>query len=233
METRDNDNFEQNSDIEIVEENLSDFGVFKKILFSPREAFQYINNFRYENHSSLLVALYGVSYLLDNAIDKQSGNSFSPIGLFFLILIVGPIIGFLYINFYSILLGVTGNWLGGTATINQISRVLPYTTLPSIIGIIYIILSIAFCGYQLFIDVESVVDDSSPIIGILIGLFLIFRGILSLWTLGLIIIAIAIIQNFSIKRAIVNAILPTAFLFLLVAGIFMFFRTFAFLEQIF
>jgi hypothetical protein len=222
---------EQNEDASISP-TLSDLEVFKKLLTAPKEAFTFIDEYRFEKHSILLIILFGISYCMDTAIDKQWGNNSSLLSLFFIITICGSIGGYLYINLYAMLLGVTGNWLKGKAIINDFLRVLPYAMLPSAIGIIHIILAIFLSGIDVFTNVEQIAEYS-PIIGLLVGILLIFKGILGIWSFVLMVLAVSVIQKFSIGRALANVMLPAVLIVSVIAGILIFFRTFAILENLF
>ncbi|MFN9798529.1 MAG: YIP1 family protein, partial [Bacteroidota bacterium] len=108
---------------------------------------------------------------------------------------------------YAALISWTGKWLGGEAGTLSILRILAYAMLPSIVAFVFLIPQIAVHGIELF-KKEGHVAGGGWLSNVMMFSSLIIQTVLSIWTAVLAIVGISVVQNFSMGKAIVNAILP-------------------------
>ena len=190
---------------------LTDKEVFSKIWLNPKMVFEFIHQYKFDKFMALLIILNGISNSFDRAVSKNLFNINSlPVTL--LIIILGGIIsGFIGFYFYSALISWTGNWLKGKASTSEIVRVLAYGSLPSVGSLVLVILQlIIFRGYQSTTD--GLLYDSFNVSNLLLLFFLLLELILSIWSIVLTVVGVAVVQDFSIGRAIFNLILPVIIL---------------------
>jgi len=190
---------------------LTDKEVFSNIWLNPRKVFEFIHQYKFDKFMALLIILNGISNSFDRAVSKNLFDIKSlPVTL--LIIILGGIIsGFIGFYFYSALISWTGNWLKGKASTSEIVRVLAYGSLPSVGSLVLVILQlIIFRGYQSTTD--GLLYDSFNVSNLLLLFFLLLELILSIWSIVLTVVGVAVVQNFSIGRAFFNLILPVLIL---------------------
>ena len=120
-------------------------------------------------------------------------------------IVVGGLLGWVFYYIYASLLGWTGKWIKGIAGMDQFLTVLAWASIPTIFSLLLVI-------PELFITDGNPgsVDISSMNISTVIPYWLIKIGeaVLAVWSLAIMMKGIALIQNFSIGKAILNAILP-------------------------
>lgn len=56
---------------------ISEKDIFFKLLISPREAFKFINDYKYEKHLYILLFLAGMVRTFDRASTKNMGDNYS------------------------------------------------------------------------------------------------------------------------------------------------------------
>jgi hypothetical protein len=190
---------------------LTDKEVFSKIWLNPRKVFEFIHLYKFDKFMVLLIILNGISNSFDKAVSKDLFDIKSlPVTL--LIIILGGIIsGFIGFYFYSAFVSWTGNWLKGKASTSEIVRVLAYGSLPSVGSLVLVILQlIIFKGYLSTTD--GLLYDSFNVSNLLLLFFLLLELILSIWSIVLTVVGVAVVQDFSIGKAIFNLILPVLIL---------------------
>ncbi|MAW93625.1 MULTISPECIES: Yip1 family protein [unclassified Leeuwenhoekiella] len=203
-------------------EHFTDRELFTKIWIHPRKVFRFIEAKKYDKFVYILLVLAGIVRGFDRAIDKNLGDKFSLIAILGLGIIVGGLFGWISYYIYAALLSWTGKWIGGRTDTRALLRVLAYGSIPSIIALIFFIPQIGIYGIELFREngdlIEGTLIENMAFWG---AVFL--EMILAIWTLVLIIIGTAEVQNISIANAILNLLLPIIVIvlpILIIAGIF-------------
>lgn len=194
---------------EFVDDNNTINGgkVLEKVLTSPVRAFQFINTYQYEKHLHVLLFLYGVVKSFDRAVGKNFGDKTSLWGIIGLSVIMGGFFGWISFYVYSFLISWTGKWLNGVARTDAVLRIFAYAALPSVLGLVVLVIQIAIFGKAIFTS-DGVDPYASTLSEIVIYGTLFLQIVLSLWSLVLLVIGIAQVQKFSIGYAILNIILP-------------------------
>jgi hypothetical protein len=181
--------------------------LFMKIWTSPREVFEFVNTYKYNKYSTLLLILAGITRTFDRASMKNMGDNFSLWGVIAFCIIIGAIFGWVTYYIYSALISWTGKWLDGKGNTDSILRVLSYALIPSIISLLLLIPQILVYGNEIF---KSDGDISS---GGLISNVIFYGSMyldftLGIWSLVLCVIGISEVQKLSIGKTILNLILP-------------------------
>lgn len=175
---------------------LSDKEVFTKIWTRPREVFEFILKYGYEKYKILLLFLAGASSSIDNVIEKHS--EYSLIMIIGIGLLVGGLIGWIFIYIYAALVSWIGSWMDGKSDTEKIFSVFIYAAIPGIFSLIFIIIN-----HLLSKNFE---DDF--FFGILIIITSGIYIVLNIWGMILNIIGVACAQKFPWWKALINLLLP-------------------------
>ena len=186
---------------------LSDSEILKKIWFSPRQVFKYINDYKYGEYVSILLVMGGITTGFNAAISGHWGNGFSPSTVIILSFVVG---GIYWIGYYisAALISWTGEWLNGKGNSKSIIRVIAYSLLPSLITLLLFIPELGLFGNKIF---QSNIDLANSGFWSRFVFYIIdfLRVILPLWSFILMIIGISEVQKLTIWKSILNIILPS------------------------
>lgn len=184
--------------------------IFYKLLTSPRDAFKFINDYKFDKHVTILLSLTGIVRAFDRAIGKNMGDNFSLLGLIAFCIIIGGLFGRITYYIYSALISWIGKWFEGTADTQSILRILAYSLFPSVFVLILLIPQIAIYGNGMF---QSDYDTSNTgLINNIVYYGLLLCGVvLGIWSFVLSIIGISEVQKFSIWKALLNLLLPALF----------------------
>jgi hypothetical protein len=186
---------------------ISEKDIFIKLLTSPREAFKFINDYKYEKHLYILLFLAGMVRTFDRASTKNMGDYYSIWTIIAICVIFGGLFGWITYYIYSALISWTGSWMNGKGNTQSILRVFAYAFFPSIFILILLIPQIAIYRNELFKsdnDLYSLASMESIVLYVI--LFLEF--VLGIWSLVLCVIGISEVQKLSIGKSILNLILP-------------------------
>lgn len=203
-------------------DSKSDSELFTRIWIFPREVFRYIQETKYSRHLTVILILAGIVRAFSRAADRNMGDNHSLAVVVGTSIVLGGLLGWISYYIYAFLLSWTGKWIGGKAESKDLLRVLAYGSIPSIVALIFLIPQIGIYGVALFQSESELVGagilENSAFWGAMI-----IEIILGIWTLVLIIIGVAEVQQMAVLTAILNLILPL-FIFilpiLLVAGVY-------------
>lgn len=190
---------------------ISDQDIFTKIWTEPRRVFKFINDTQYEKYLYILMIFAGIVRAFDRASSKDMGDHSSLFSIVFGSVILGGMLGWISYYIYAALLSWTGKWLNGTGNTSSIYRMMAYAMIPSIMALVFVFLQIAVYGQDYF---KSNTDflESNIIGSIVFWISFSMEILLSLASLVLMVIGLSEVQKFSIGKAIVNLILPIAFI---------------------
>jgi len=201
---------------------ISEKDIFIKLLTSPREAFKFINNFKYEKHLYILLFLAGMVRTFDRASTKNMGDNYSIWTIITICVIFGGFFGWITYYIYSALISWTGSWMNGKGNTQSVLRVFAYAFFPSIFILILLIPQIAIYGNELFKsdnDLYSLASMESIVLYVI--LFVEFA--LGIWSLILCVIGISEVQKLSIGKSILNLLLPAIlFVFIILVLVLLF-----------
>lgn len=184
--------------------------IFYKLLTSPKEAFKFINDYKFDKHVTILLFLAGIVRAFDRATNKSLGDNFSLLGLIAFCIIIGGVFGWITYYIYAALISWTGKWFEGRADTQSILRILAYALFPSVFILILLIPQIAIYGNGMF---QSDYDTSNTgLINNIVYYGLFLCGVaLGIWSFILSVIGISEVQKFSIWKALLNLLLPALF----------------------
>ena len=109
------------------------------------------------------------------------------------------------VSVYAWALSLTGDWIGGRAKSESYLTVLAWSNVPSALSLIFYIPIVLFFGKDIIntdIEFENILAEIAFAV---LGLAAVILGI---WSLVILVKGIALIQDFSIGQAILNALLP-------------------------
>ncbi len=196
------------------EEAVNPKNILEKVCTSPKQAFQFIDNYKYNKHVILLLVLSGIVKALDKAETKSMGDNIPIWGIIGFSLFIGLLFGWLLNYIYAFLVSKTGEYLNRKASTESILRVLAYSLIPAIISLFVYFVRILFYGNSIF--QSTLLYSSDEFLNNIISYIFIFIDLfLMVWSLILLIIGVSIVQKFSIGKAIVNIVLPAILIVLI------------------
>lgn len=192
-------------------EALSDQDIFTKIWTEPRRFFKFINDTKYEKYLYILLIFAGIVRAFDRASSKDMGDDSSLFSILFSCVVFGGMLGWISYYIYAALLSWSGKWLNGAGNTSSIYRMMAYAMIPSILGLVFLFLQIAVFGNDYF---KSNTDylESNIVGSIVFWISFSIEMLLSLASFVLMVIGLSEVQKFSIGKAIINLILPIAFI---------------------
>lgn len=197
--------------IELVTPN----NLLKKIWFSPKEAFTFLVQYKYDKHVTLFLILSGIVNAFDKAISKSMGDSLPLWGVISFSILIGILFGWIVKFLYALSINWTGRWFNAKGDTKSILRILAYAFIPSIFSLFLLFIKIGIYGNTIFqSDYENL--HSSLLDNIIYWTIYFLDLILVVWSVVLLVIGISVVQKISIGKAILNLILP-AFLITLTA----------------
>jgi hypothetical protein len=192
---------------EIIQESpdINEGNLLFKIWVQPTASLSYILTYNPKKYYIILLVLTGITNTIDRASTKNAGDNMSTFYVLLTSIIGGGLLGWMTVYIYAWGMSGTGKWLKGSANPEEFRIVTIWSCIPSISSLFLLIPQIFIYGDELF--------KSSPIVeyDFMIYLWYMFLGvemILGLWTIIIMVKGIALIQNFSIGKAILNLFLP-------------------------
>jgi hypothetical protein len=157
-----------------------------------------------------IAAVGGVSQALNRLADKNAGDKLSfPVLLLFAITL-GPLGGILGLHITAALLRVTGRWIGGAASAEEIRASIAWGSIPAVWGALIWIPAIALTGKALFSSSPSMAGDGALLIA---GVLLMIQFASIIWSFFTGLHALGEVQGFSAWRAFGNIILSGLIIF--------------------
>jgi hypothetical protein len=127
--------------------------------------------------------------------------------ILFTSIIAGALFGWMAYYFYAWLISVSGKWLGADTDSKTIRTVLAWASIPEIASLILMIPTVIIFGEDTF---KSEISNYTPL-RVVMGITLLTLHVaLSIWTLVLAVIGIALVQGFSYGKAILNVVLAAS-----------------------
>jgi hypothetical protein len=152
-----------------------------------------------------IAAVGGISQVLGRMADRNAADKISFPVILLMAAVIGPIGGILGLYFGSWLLRVTGRWLGGSASGEEVRCSVAWGSVPAVWGSILWVPAIALTGSGLF---KSEMPESIGQIAVLMALaLLIVQVATAIWSLITGLHCLGEVQGFSAWRALGNMIL--------------------------
>jgi len=187
------------------QENLLDEkSLLITIWTKPKLTFDFILKYCPKKYVSFLLILSGIVNAVDQNYQHLTEQRSYSVIIVIIVIVISGIFGWISGYIYAALLSWTGGWIKGKANTDQFITVISWAMVPFICSLILLIPKLLIFGDDLFyIDIH---EQSLPKVVAYIIIKLV-EALLSIWTLVITIKGIALIQNFNIKKAILNAIL--------------------------
>ncbi len=185
----------------------SDREVFTLIWSKPRSVLTYIRNVDYAKHFTLLVLLVGIHRAL-----AQESNYFSsapPVVRVVLLIVFGALLGWITYYIFAAVWSWVGSWFNGKGNHRSMYTCVIYAMLPAALSLIVIVpvkLIAAIDGFNAF---------SMPLITAIELFVTLVILVATVWSIVNVIIAISVVHQFSIQKAILTFIIPAAIFVLL------------------
>jgi hypothetical protein len=183
---------------------LTEKDLLLSIWTEPKLTFTYIFRFCPKKYITLLLILDGIVNGLERSQSHADKHTTYSITIFVFAILFGGIFGWIFGWFYAALLSWTGRWIKGTASSDQFITVVAWSLVPAISSLILMIPKLLIFGNEPFrLDFQG-----QSIYKIIAFLFIgLIEFILSIWTIVILVKGIALVQHFSIKKAVWNMVL--------------------------
>jgi len=191
----------------------------------PRATMQQIVETNPRQMVLLLMAIVGISEILNKAVMKSMGDIYSLSSIFLAAFLLGPIIGLIGLYWGGALLTMTGRWLGGQASPVNVRSAIAWSSIPSIWILLLWMPEMALFGGEMF-TLETPVIDASQGLTVALIVVGVFEAIILVWASVVFMHCLAQVQNFSAWRAFASSII--AFLFMAIFFMCVFFMGFYF-----
>lgn len=175
------------------------------IWFRPSETLKFILERCPNKYVSILLVLGGISRGIARASNKNMGDNMETWLVLTISIIAGGLFGWMSYYIYAWALSATGKWINGKAGTDKFKTIIAWSLIPSIVALLLLIPELIIFGDGLF---QSYTSNNSNAIIISYFIFGILELILGVWSLVILVKGIALIQNFSIGKSILNLIIP-------------------------
>ena len=157
--------------------------------------------------TKLLVALYGIQNAMSRASNKDTGDQLSFAAVMAIVLVLGPLGGFVYWLISSYLIQRTGRWLGGTADVAAVRLANAWALVPIVAGLVTWLFILLINGSETFTS-NTPRMDAEPwrAIPLIVGGGI--QAILGIWSFILLCNTVAEVQGYrSAWRGLLNILL--------------------------
>lgn len=153
-----------------------------------------------------LAAIYGFSSLMNIFQSIALGQAMGIAGIIIIAALLAPFWGYIHFAVWSAFISFTGKWIGGRGSFKEVRAAYAWSSVPVLINLPIWLLMAAFFGQQLFLNFPTPELLSSREVSLLMAIFVI-KMVVAVWSLIIYINALAVMQRFSVFRAIFNCIL--------------------------
>jgi hypothetical protein len=204
---------------------VTDFGtvtennLLLKIWTAPQDTLSFILEKCPDKHLTPLLILGGMVRALDRVVSQHAHDKGGTADGLMMGIVFGTLSGWLTYYCYAWGLSLTGNWLGGKATTDQLRTVLAWALIPSIASLVLLMPQVEILGDNSFrTEYASYFAEGSIVL-----LFCqLLQLVLSIWSVGILIRGIALVQGFGFGKSVLNMLLPGTliiFFILLIASL--------------
>ncbi|MFD1874002.1 YIP1 family protein [Hymenobacter bucti] len=172
-----------------------------------------------DDYVSILFFLGGIARAVERAISQQRNDKMNVGTILLLAVVMGSISGWITSSIYAWGLTIVGRWLGGIDDSNKFRTVLAWAQVPVIAGLLLLWPALVFLEDDSF---QALRLAYPLLLSSVLPVLFIAKIALGSWSIAILLKGVALIQGFSIARALVNILLPgslvVAFV-LLIAGL--------------
>lgn len=213
-----NNQFEEFDNVSLLTEKE----IFFKIFTHPKQSLKYIHENNYENYLTSILFTLGVFSSLERTISRWNVYSSENIIVYVILAIIfGGLFGWVSFYFFGFLTFFTGKWMNGKGKTQDFVRVYAYSSIPKYLSIIIVILQVLVYKFLLN-DYDGNRMMWNFYLGLVYGLTILQLLILG-WIMALNVIGIAVVQNFSYGKALLNYIATIAVVVVPIVLIILFF----------
>ena len=193
---------------------LTENELLYSIWTKPTLTFKYILKFCPKKNVTLFLALSGIVNAFERS--NQRSHSLGEFSISFIIMAVvfGGIFGVIFGRFYAALLGISGRWIKGKSTSDEVITVVAWASVPTICSLILLLPKYLIFGNEVFYF-----QDESLFRIIIFFLIAAMQIALSIWTLVILVRGIELVQEFSTKKAVLNLLLSFLVILIPIAAI--------------
>ncbi len=184
---------------------VNEHNLLFKIWTVPQATLSFILAKCSDRHLTVLLILGGAVRALDRVVGRHGAGKQVAANGITIGIIFGTLSGWLTYYCYAWGLSLTGRWLGGRATTDQLRTVLAWALVPSVASLALLLPQVAVLEDDSFRHVYGAyfMDGSSVLLLCQIG-----QLILSIWSVIILLKGIALVQGFGMGKSILNMLLP-------------------------
>lgn len=175
----------------------------------PRETIRAIVDANPKYRFFVLSIIYGLPVLLNVAQNSSLAEVWPFVMTIAAALILSPLIGLIGITIASVLLYVTGKWVGGKASFLEVRAAMCWSNVTNVANIILWIILMAMFGNALFCVTFPQMTFSTPQMTVL-GFIFLAQFVIAIWGFIILLKALGEVQGFSAWKALLNVIIPFA-----------------------
>jgi len=192
----------QNSENEVQE--VQQINPWTSVWFHPRKTVQYVKDYKTGGFVLGIAAITGIIHFLDQAVNNDLGESWNLAAILLISLIVGPIIGVIALYIVSGIYHALSLLLGGSGTFEEIRKAF------TVSNIIIVIAGLIWIPDLLILGQGNFISDYDFSTGQIIWMFisLLVNFVVGIWSLVVLVAAIAEVHRFSIWKAVLVVLLP-------------------------
>ena len=195
----------------------TDADLFGMLWTQPRRVLTYIYETGYDKHRYTILILAGIARNLGRIQDRGVSGDVPMTATILSAVILGGLLGWTTYYIYAALVAWMGKWLGGRTDTGTLFCVLTYALVPAALSVFLYVPQYALIGDAIFQNGEFASNGTALDIALYVTIGI--QLALSIASVCYIVVAVSVVQEFTIGRSIVNALAPIVFV-LAVVGTF-------------
>lgn len=182
--------------------NITKANLLRKIWLEPQATLRYVLARCPDEYVTRLFILGGIARAVGRAAGHYPGSKLSVAASLVFALVGGSISGMVTYTAYAWAMRLLGGWLGGKASSNQFKTVLGWALVPAATALLLLLPALAIQSGELPIPKLTWLPNT-----LLIGCGL-AEIVLGSWSTIILVQGVALIQGFTLSRALANVLLP-------------------------
>jgi hypothetical protein len=186
-------------------EGIGKHNLLTSIWRRPRATLVFILAKCPDDYISILFFLGGIARAMERAISQQQSPQTNVGTTLLLAIVVGSISGWITSSMYAWGMTIVSRWLGGTDDNDKFRTVLAWAQVPSIAGLLLLWPALVFLKDDSWHEARQ----AYPLLtySVLPTLF-VAKIVLGSWSVAVLLKGVALIQGFTMTRALANILLP-------------------------
>lgn len=189
----------------MTEKTIQENTLIETIWLKPSQTLKFILERCPNKYVTGFLVLGGVSRAIDSAANKGMGDDLDTWLVLTISIIAGGLFGWISYYIYAWAMSETGKWLKGKANSEKFRTILAWSLVPTIVSLLLIFPELIIFGDDLF---KSEISNNSTVLSYSYIFFGLLELILGIWSLVILVKGIAIVQDFTIGKSILNLIFP-------------------------